>query len=1117
MPTPENHQEKYDAARQTLWTALGFEPNKHGDGTLKEGDLYKVPRVTFKDGTPPKALLRRMLGKQLPSGNRRTVLNAILGHDKVLGLSSISKPGSKFNKIWQALGEAGARNTAADFIDKMVQEPTDPNTPAAKKTKETRNNFKLLLKEYLKKATTRTFNAPGRDRYRGDRILCCLLLLHYMTKDDTNLDVEIKYYPTILTDNKSSLLKNADLLKQICSTKRLDGVTHYFKNLPRKKLTYYDVVLPHLWDGKATSDFDSINKRKNNFEQLSTQYYDIAWGVNNVSTSEERLQITKFFVAAHLDNNEYVVFADQDKTTLEAIKDALFTQTNAATPVISEPDNEYITQTTIDGLLTSIDNLKDILVFDTPGADPTSTLKKNVQTLANKYMHWTTGQGTTYLRLLQDYEKIIEQMVMLKSLSDEQRQTFIQKNHNRIYLMLYGNPLPRGLVNELKYLNRKANVEQINTFAETFTSTLGAKLYAEVKKEYNATATANKLNACALWYNHLYPQGHIDPQTRSTKPIDNYIYSVMNGTQTPDVNDKTSTNLINFMKQMGVPYPTTNPDSFLQKLQYYAITGYVDGIPQFVNAKTQQLLNDALKNRKQSQNLQIKLNNPNYLKDLNELTALLNTQASTEEKLKQFQGCIESFYRFDWINRTDAQFQTQILEKLLYDDNTGQLTQMVKDLVKDVEKVKTVTSADLKREADKSKPTTTTAECTHYISMLTTDPQLMLNTNTQRFIPGQELFARINEALPKAGLKPNDILVIGGTASQTNGCESVNLHHAKISQQITDRTQGPTFNATSIKGTLKREEMYETGELKDCDTAKPLIEKLASMNVIQRVDKPKSRTDIGKWVPQDRYYNNHITHSYQEPIHNGKYAFYCNGYIQPATLNEAGEIALMDAMAYAPCSYMSQQNTTNNDDQNFIQNFAAAFSYQNVQNNSDSFTLPQIMMNLMWIYPQYDNVLKDAIRQSDKHPEKKLVIVHMPDIGQGAFGNPQGLTGLSLVLATIVNINKLTNSNIILQRNSIDGLDPAPANTLLTALNENVRFVSHYAYKLDKTLLYALYKFNRFSHLIKQRAIAFGYLDTNGNYNVPKAPKGQQTPQYQQYQQYQKPNPQMPNNMQYSR
>lgn len=1105
MPN-SNPDPAYVTAREKLWVALGFEPNKNTNGNLEEGNLYKVPKVIFEDDTPPKALLKRMLGKTPTSTAKQNVLNAILGNEGVIASLAKSRVDSKFSKIKQELKKLEALNNANGFTNNLVN---DQNK------KQDREEFKLLLKEYLKKATTRTFNAPGRDPYRGDRILCCLLLLHYMARKEATPDNEIVYYRDYLSNNQVLFINRTEQLKNRCSNNKLAGAESYFKTLSRKKLAYYDVVLPDDWFTKLpeqTSDFHSIKKIKSTFDELSTRYTDIAWNVNTVSTSEERLQITKLFVAAHYPGNlpTYMVFADnkrEDKDILLAISDALFTGTYASTSVVSEPNQKIIDPNTVTGLQASFGNLYRDLQFSIY----LPAITEKLENLKGKSLHYVLENGKTSLRLLKDYEKILEQMKMLRSLPPETRKTFLEKRGTEINDMLAGNPLKKDHLEALKTQCREANKEQINNFTQRFGSELSSKQNAAAQEEAKTALTVDIINGAASWYSHLYPYGHINISNKMPMPIDQKLFEQLAGRPISPQDGNNPRLLIDLMQHMGFPYPNHNPNLFLQKLWDYRKVKDANGVAQFVNKDHQTTLDKANKQIQQSKALSEKLQNPNYLEQLKYLRAFLKTNATNEEKLKEFHKCIESYYKFDWINKTDAGYQKEILNHLLYDQTTGELTQMVKDLVKDVPKVKTVTGADLKRESEKSTPGPINDACANYIHMLTNTQNLKLDGTNQRFIPGQELFARINGALSSAGLKQTDILEIGGTASQTNGCESVNLNHAKISEQTTDRTQGPTFNATSLKGTLKREVMYETGELKDCDTAKPLIDKLASMGVIQRVDNPPSRTDIGTWIPTDQYYNTNAIVSHQPPVWNGKHAFYCNGYIQPAILNAQGEIALMEAMAYAPCSYMSQENTTNSGDQNFIQNFAAAFSYQNVRNASNSFTLPQIMMNLMWVYPQYDNVLKDAIRQSAKHPKKKLVIVHMPDIGQGAFGNPPGLTGLSLVLATIVNIDKLSNSNIILQRNSIDGLNSAPATKLFNELTKDVNSVANYANKLDKQLVNALSQFNPFSHLIGQRAIAFGYLDKNGNYNIPTpaATQGQQTPQYQQ------PNPQMPNNMQY--
>ena len=480
--------------------------------------------------------------------------------------------------------------------------------------------------------------------------------------------------------------------------------------------------------------------------------------------------------------------------------------------------------------------------------------------------------------------------------------------------------------------------------------------------------------------------------------------------------------------------------------------------------------------------------------------------------LPKFKECIIAFYDFNGSNYELSEW-SKILRELMCDDE-GRLNQMMRDLARDAKKVETVTGQNMREQAETVRPKMFWETVdggalyrTYIADILMNDEGL--NLSKEDYIPGQETLQRCTAALNLRGFKPTDVLHILGTASQTNGCESMNTDHATLDKQIFDHSQGPTQNFESLSGTIKREIMYEDGKLKDFDTAKPLIDKLAELGVIECVDNPTSLDKhIGRWVPTDEYYNDYVRmDDKQDPLEcpsddytNMKYAFYSNGYIQPETLNEAGELKLMEAMAEAPCLYMSQDNESNDGKQKFIQNFAAAFSYQDSSviqhDNQDplTFTPQQIMMNLMWIYPQYDNIIKDAIRQSANNPGKKIVMVHMPGIGQGAFGNPEGLTELALILAIIVNINKLTGSNIIFQRESIDVLNLDPAQALYDTLNLNQKLLEY----LPEDAKKAFGEFSKFSPLIKERAIAFGFLDASGNYTAPKP-----APQPQAFQPYQ--------------
>lgn len=1100
MPT-----EEYKKARQKLWNALGFEPKKGSE----EGDLYKVPQVTFKDGTPPRDLLKKMLGTAPTADKETKVLNAILS---VLNLLTELEQDFKFGKIEKAL--RGVKN-ANDFQGQVCDNNTD------------RKNFKSLLTDYLTIATKKKFNAENAPLCKGDCILCSLLFLHYMTKDKQKLDVEIVYYPDDLLKNKDLFISSAQHLFNLRSFTGLTGVKTYFNQFSGKKLAYYDVVLPKDWDEKPTSDFDSINKRKNDFEQLSIQYYDIVSGVNRVSTSENRLQITKFFAAAHFKGDHYMVFADrkEDNDILAEITDALFPRTWAAAPLESAKKITYVTTERKNELADSINELKNFLVFD--GVDTMCTLQGDIYFSDHKELNDASGHGDrTWSEYLQDCETVIDQVKMLKSLSPDKLTTFLEANEKDAKKMSEGIPLKREQVKELKRLTREANEAKIVEFAN---STDGERKLTDsiTSMEQQIDKLGNSfdfMNNAAKFYRMVNAKYDYCCQFLNAKLNAQLTGQPLNYYPTPD-----EQNLWIFFQHSGC----TTVYQFMNCLGYYSNTRNPDNTIVFHNQKAQAEYNNTkmqgTKLEEQSKRLQ------SQRASLQDLQAAINNNSDYESVvLPQFKKCIFAFYDFSG-DHTERRKQSDVLRELMYDKNTGKLNQMMKDLAKGAKKVKTVTTSELRRKAATATPTKIDKTVTKgslyydYISdIVVNDPKLSMKG--EQFTPGNETLKRCTDALGAKGLNPNDVLHILGTASQTNGCESQDTNHATLDKQVTDRTQGPTQNIESLPGTIKREEMYETGELKDCDTAKPLIEKLADMKVIECVAETSSSKDIGRWVPLDYYYNGNVTlggqkklEIYSSQFPNGKFAFYSNGYIQPAVLNAQGEFALMEAMASAPCSYMSQDNKSNDGSQQFTQNFAAAFSYQNATYNngqkvSAKFTPPQIMMNLMWVYPQYDNVLKDAIRQSAKHPEKKLVIVHMPDIGQGAFGNPKGLTGLAMIYAIIANIDKLAGSNIIFQREARDGLNPAPARELYRTLTGDWGLFTTYANKLDKNLYGAIDTLSKnerwFDTLIDKRAIAFGYLDTNGNYVIPAppAPQGQQNPQYPQYQ---PPNPQMQNPMQY--
>lgn len=405
---------------------------------------------------------------------------------------------------------------------------------------------------------------------------------------------------------------------------------------------------------------------------------------------------------------------------------------------------------------------------------------------------------------------------------------------------------------------------------------------------------------------------------------------------------------------------------------------------------------------------------------LAELKQTISTQ-NNEQLLEKFQACIVA--HFDFTPGDNLETRVETLKALLYDPQTGKLNQLAKNLVATVTGPATLTSQNLNTDAINPHPLDpkeidTVNMCLD--SELITIPQ----PDGSPFLPGDKALTLYNKAFGDELSKK--IYHIFMAASQTNGLESCDNEHAPLYYQIYDPTQGPTSCSQAILAWIKRELMYENGTLKDYDTISLLLKKLEADSVISCLN--SSTTDQGTWVASNSYYSRECTVSEEitqvqdneplyneqgQPIPNMKYPVYQNGYFQPWTLNTAGKDKLSIAMKSVKCSYMSQDAQSNNGEQTFTQNFAAAFSYQGVTTN---FAQTDYVMNLSWIYPQYDHIIKDAIIKSGNNTQYKVILVHLTNIGQGAFSNPKGIPELAISVAILANAEKLSGSNIVIRK-----------------------------------------------------------------------------------------------------
>lgn len=435
---------------------------------------------------------------------------------------------------------------------------------------------------------------------------------------------------------------------------------------------------------------------------------------------------------------------------------------------------------------------------------------------------------------------------------------------------------------------------------------------------------------------------------------------------------------------------------------------------------------------------------PQKIQDQNDTIVALQLaikNGNAEEMLIKFKECIVA--HFDFTPGANLQTRMTTLNALLY-NSSGTLNQLAKDLVAKVAGPKTLTSEQLNDKAKTSVPKPMDANKIANVQTCLNDDLIKIpQPDGSPFLPGDQALALYNQAFEKKGLK-DKIYHIFMAASQTNGLESCDNQHAPLNKQICDPTQGPTSCSQAILAWIKRELMYETdGQLKELDTIKRLLSHLRDLKKPVIKCMQSSPTDQGTWVATNDYYNTSaIDWRYQKHIddplnypdpgitdntepkpYNYKYPVYQNGYFQPWTLNSTGKTALLNAMTTVQCSYMSQDAQSNNGEQTFTQNFAAAFSYQDDAGNY-KFDATDYIMNFSWIYPQYDHIIKDAIIKSGNKTDYEIILVHLTNIGQGAFNNPKGIAELASAVAIFANADKLSRSNIVIRKdyNATDDL-----------------------------------------------------------------------------------------------
>ncbi|MDO4200166.1 MAG: hypothetical protein Q4D57_05395, partial [Clostridia bacterium] len=268
------------------------------------------------------------------------------------------------------------------------------------------------------------------------------------------------------------------------------------------------------------------------------------------------------------------------------------------------------------------------------------------------------------------------------------------------------------------------------------------------------------------------------------------------------------------------------------------------------------------------------------------------------------------------------------------------------------------------------------------------------------FVPGQVLLRKTEEALnPDGDIKLYQIIQ---AASQTNGLESINESHSPLNIQKVDHSQGPTVCSQSLTSWIKREAMYEDGNLPD--SAADLLEYLVKEGVIEE------SSDYG-----EPYYK--VTDSYTIDSDD---LFYMNGYLRPSVLNDTGKAILAMAISKNLAGYMSQRSLSDEDVGNnhgnkqktaFTMSFSAAMSYQGQTRPQDNVSYA---MNYMWVYPQFENVVKDGIRASANLSDDHLVVVHLTGLGQFNFRNPPGIHQVALNNIVKKYESKLKQKNILI-------------------------------------------------------------------------------------------------------
>ncbi len=416
-------------------------------------------------------------------------------------------------------------------------------------------------------------------------------------------------------------------------------------------------------------------------------------------------------------------------------------------------------------------------------------------------------------------------------------------------------------------------------------------------------------------------------------------------------------------------------------------------------------------------------------------------------------SCLEGLFVFDKeLNGKDDETtirRQRAINDFLYYPNGQVKTEVLENLVREVDSPKKEI-LDVSSYKVKSKTGTTH----RMMTVIFNNMRLGLETG-RGYVDGDKDIEICNKFLEKEGFNKDQVYHISMTASQANGLESTGIHHAELGDYLFDSTQGPTACSKAMPLLLKRELEFGKGTLTNIDAFKPLIDILYNWGVIWQLPE-RSPNGVGTWIPIERYYsyvdaNSGLAQPQRNKIYqqyfvftphvspNYLYPLYRNGYIQPNSLTLDGQKLLLQALqVLKQRGYVSQEGKeATKDGSDLTQNFASAMCYQGFKKGSlvvynqydpQNPQHPQhaqyqglmnaykLLMNFNWVYPQYNNIIKDAIRKSALLHDKELIMVHLTRIGQGAFYNPVGIPELSIAIAVLENYDKLNGSNILIQK-----------------------------------------------------------------------------------------------------